>query len=184
MNYPTNYIRNEKLCSMMESAIESKEPILWLFTGLPGTGKTMAAEVMFNELVSVIEHRKAWAIKSSAHRLYSDYLAAINGNESNKAHDIKWLNSILCKQIVLLDDLGCEQQTESSKAFIANIFSEQYDWLRAGNTNHVIITTNMNSKAISDAYGERIIDRIYENYTIVKFTNESFRKAKLRKVEV
>lgn len=184
MRYPDDYIRNEKLCRMMENAIETMDPIQWLFTGMPGTGKTMAAEIMFSELCSIMKPRKAWAIKTSAHKLYSDYLKALSGNDNNVRHEVQWLNTILCKQIVVIDDLGCEQQTDASNAFMSNVFSEQYDWLKAGNNNHVIITTNLNSVGIERCYGARVIDRIYENYTIVKFTCDSYRKKKLKMMEV
>jgi DNA replication protein DnaC len=211
MIYPPDYIRNEKLCSMMESAIDSREPFCWLFTGVPGCGKTMAAEMMISAVIKSIYPPDMWTaidssqacfsllretngfdsikkratiVSTTAHRLYSEYMRCVSSSELSKNSDIRQLNSALCKSIVFIDDLGCEQQTESSRSFFANLFSEQYDWLRAGNANHVIITTNLSSSGIIDMYGERVMDRIFEYYTIVKFTNPSYRAKKLKKIEV
>jgi len=184
MNYPDYYIRNEKLCSMMETAIEKKEPILWLFTGAPGTGKTLAAEIMYEALCQEIEHMKWQAEKITATELYYHYQNYARSNDYMERDKVKDCNRTLCKKIVLLDDLGSEPRTEASSTFISNLFSVQYNWLSEGHRNYCIVTTNLNSNEITDIYGERVIDRIYEYYTIVKFTGESFRKKKMKLIEV
>ena len=184
MNYPDYYIRNEKLCTMMETAIEKKEPILWLFTGAPGTGKTLSAEIMFEALCQEIEHLQGQAEKLTANELYYKYQNFARSKDYEERSQTKWCIKTLCNKIVLLDDLGSEPRTEASFSFMQNLFSVQYNWLREGNRNFVIITTNLNSNEITDIYGERVIDRIYEYYTIVKFTGTSFRRKKMKIVEV
>ena len=184
MNYPDYYIRNEKLCTMMENAIEKKEPILWFFTGAPGTGKTLAAEIMYEALCQEIEHLQGQAEKLTANELYYRYQNFARSKDYEERSQTKWCIRTLCNKIVLLDDLGNEPRTEASYAFMQNLFSVQYNWLREGHRNFVIITTNLNSNEITDIYGERVIDRIYEYYTIVKFTGASFRKKKMKIIEV
>jgi len=182
IQFPSGYEKNVKLWQYVEPVIESNSKFAWIFTGVPGCGKTMAANLIYDALVAINANNHRYsAIGISAQQLYREYLTA---TETGKTDDIKSIEAYLCRDLVMIDDLGWEMETNASKTFFANMLSLQYDHYQDGKMNQCIITTNLNYAGIEKVYGTRIIDRICEHYTILAFSNQSYRKDKLRVVKL
>lgn len=181
IEYPDNYVKFPAFTNAIESALASGEEIRFMFLGAPGTGKSMLARLVMDSLLKTHKEKHGTIPDHYFHsvsELYRRYLALNQSTFSDKNESLDSLMKILAMQYVILDDLGNEIKSEASNTFIAELFSYQYDRLRADKRkpNNVIVTTNFGSKELSKLYGERIVDRIFETYTIFQFNNESFRK--------
>jgi DNA replication protein DnaC len=175
--YPDWFVKNDNLIKVCQELVK-QDHFAVMFVGVPGCGKTVMAGIMFDMLCK--QHKNCWAL--SAHELYTGYLKAINSKDEDKSILVDRANNCMLNSLVLLDDLGCEMDTDSSRTYFANILSIQYDNYNASKFNRTIITTNLDSEQIQARYGLRVLDRIYEHYQIVKFHNGSFRKAGMKKV--
>lgn len=180
MQYPTNWIRNDKLSEFVESALQANDPFAWLFVGDAGCGKTALSELVFKELCG--KHKPNWF--KTANYLYNQYVAMCGGNDAEKSRQIAMLNNSLTQPLFVLDDLGREINSEASSVWFANLFSEQYEAFKEGKVQRCIVTTNLHSDQIAKRYGSHVMDRMFEVYTIVKFSNGSFRAMKKRVVEI
>ena len=165
ITYPTNWIKNDKLCELVDSTLAENKPFAWLFTGVPGCGKTAMAELVFTALSK--QHRPNWFMTANA--LYNKYVGLVASNSPEKSRDIGLLSQYLNASLFVLDDLGREITTEASSTFIANMFSEQYESFKEGKLQRCIITTNLHSDQIAKRYGDHVMDRMFEVYTILKF---------------
>lgn len=183
VTYPEWYQKNTKLIQFIEPVVESGLPFALLFTGKPGTGKTALADIVYSHIYDIYadDHRFG-AISISSSALYDEYLraCALEGKERNDA--IEKVQKRIHYSLVVIDDLGCEIDTQASRTFFSNLLSAQYDAYREGKLNKCIITTNLDYTGIAKAYGERIADRIAEFYTVIKFPIESYRRSKMRVV--
>lgn len=185
ISYPDNYVKFPTFTEAIESALASGEEIRFFFTGAPGTGKSMLARLVMDALMKTHKEKhgtKPDCLIASASELYRRYLALYQSTYSDKNDALDSLMKTLAMQYVILDDLGNEINSDASSSFIAELFSYQYDRLKAANRKPIntIITSNFGSKDLSRLYGLRIIDRIYETYTVFQFNNESFRKQMIK----
>ncbi len=76
-----------------------------------------------------------------------------------------------------VDDLGCEPATKNDYGTVS---APMVDLLmfRYEHKLPTIITTNLDSTDIEKRYGERIMDRLAEDYDWLGFTNPSYRRKK------
>lgn len=175
--YPSNWIKNDSLCDLVESTLQDKKPFAWLFVGNAGCGKTAMAELVFNELSK--QYKPNWFL--TANTLYSKYINLVSSKDAEMSRGLANLNQCFNSPLFVLDDLGREIGSEASSTFFANLFSEQYEAFKEGKQHRCIITTNLHSDQIAKRYGEHVMDRIWEVFTILKFNNPSYRE-KLKKV--
>ena len=182
--FPENYqfINNKIIESMLSDIIEGRK-LKYIFFGSVGVGKSYLAQL-------IIDYLKKTGLKckeSTARNLYQDYLRVLKGEYSDKTEALTNKQRFLRgnDKIVYLDDLGTEPKTEASKEFIQSIFEDRYFWESKGNDSHLIITTNFSAgDKIKKFYGDRVLDRIYEMFTVCKFKNtNSFRTNKLRVID-
>lgn len=177
ITYPSNWIKNDKLNELVESTLQDNKPFAWLFVGNAGCGKTAMAELAYKDLCK--QYKNNWFMTANA--LYAKYLGIATSNYTDKAEALAKLNQYFNSDLFVLDDLGRETVSEASTTFFANLFSEQYEAFTEGKQHRCIITTNLHSDQIAKRYGDHVMDRIFEVFTIVKFNNPSYRE-KLKKV--
>jgi hypothetical protein len=82
------------------------------------------------------------------------------------------LKPIMTAPLLVLDDLGAEFY--DSKGFFGSLFDELVD-VRYGGKLPTVVTSNLNSKAFADRYGQRVVDRICEAGRFVGCGNTSMR---------
>jgi len=180
INYPDYWVKNEKLCELVESTLQDNKPFAWLFVGPAGCGKTAMAELVFELLRK--QYRPNWYLTASY--IYNKYIGYVSSKEADKQRDINSLNQYFNNELWVLDDLGREIISEASTVFFANLFSEQYEAYTDGKKHRCIVTTNLHSDQIAKRYGPHVMDRIFDLFTIIKFNNPSFREAKKVVIEL
>ena len=186
VKYPDGYIKFDAFDTAINHMLAGNDDIRLLFVGSPGTGKSQLARLIMNALLD--KHMESTGIKpdvqiKSASELYRRYLALTGSTASDKIDQIDSLIKILAMQYVIIDDFGNEINSGASNCFMAELFSYQYDrivYAERRKPINTIITTNFGSKELAKLYGDRIIDRIYETYTVFQFNNDSFRRNKLK----
>ena len=145
-----------------------------LLTGKTGSGKTHLAACIYN-LCNSDDIRKVWYDASG-------FIYEMRRLMFSKAPDAQGLLKELLEgamnvELLILDDLGAEPETEVTKSVIERILMNRYDYER-----WTIITTNLDGKALNKRYSPRIISRIYEDYTVVVMNSRDRRKEKFGKV--
>lgn len=182
MIYPDWYQKNQKLIDYVENEIgQGKFSIL--LTGKPGCGKTALANIIFDHVLeSNHENGRFSYICATANCMYQDYLNALNLTGKERSEAIAKAESYLMYDLVLLDDLGCEMDTDASANYFSRMFSGQYEMYQEGKRNATIITTNLTIDGIATAYGSRVMDRIAEHYSVITMTNDSWRIKNMKQV--
>lgn len=82
------------------------------------------------------------------------------------------------KVIIYLDDVGTEEPTVKYYGTTVQWFKNFIEtvYLRAKCYNHLIITTNLNFKAIEDQYGYRVASRMRGMFNVIDLTGKDRRK--------
>jgi DNA replication protein DnaC len=77
---------------------------------------------------------------------------------------------------VFIDDLGEERVPLDSKGKPrSDLFNEQFKLL-VERAKSLVVTTNFDSKMLFDRYGEKIMDRIFQNAVAVRMEGENYRR--------
>jgi len=183
LQFPEWYVKPKPIIDYIEKCLQTKDPFAMLFVGKVGCGKTYLAEQVYNYIET--ENSNNHRIKmlfSSAAEVYREYLAALTKQNSDKNDLIARIESYLTWDVVVLDDLGKEMDTGAAKTFFSNLLCIQYDAFREGKLNRSIITTNYSGEQLKQLYGEHVVSRLVEYYTIVEFKAGDYRMAKAKKV--
>lgn len=148
-----------------------KQNLGLLFFGSPGTGKTYLGFCIANELISKMTPVIAISSIGLLNRIKETYKKY--GNEG----EVQIINSLKNASLLILDDLGAENNTPWSKEKIYEIIDSRY---RDGKP--VIITTNLSlgqlkNKMTGEDEIHRTYDRIIEMCTPVEI------KGKPRRIE-
>lgn len=135
--------------------------LLW---GEIGTGKTYFAACIANALVE-----NCVSVKMT------NFSTILNGlfYENNKNQYINRLNN---HNLLIIDDLGIERDTEYALEQVYNIIDARYK-----SNKPLIITTNLSITEIKnpvDTAHKRIYDRVLEMCVPIKFDGENFRQQK------
>lgn len=132
--------------------------LLW---GNLGTGKTHIACCIGNKL---IENRKT---------VYATSLVKILEKQFNKSELSKIIDNMNVAQLLILDDLGAERNTEYAQEVVYNIIDSRYR-----SKKPMIITTNLLLEEMKNERNlklKRIYDRIFEVCYPVMFNGQSLR---------
>lgn len=167
----------KKVIKFIESYIrnfnnDNKEEFNILFTGPTGVGKTHLSEAIARELIN--RGNTVWyQISSNFFSRLMDY----------KMNDIREYNNMLRMvndvDLLIIDDLGAENLTESRKEEIFNILNN-----RVYSKKPIIISTNLNLKEIKDKYSERISSRIIGHCKVLQIKGKDIRlERKKKKIE-
>ena len=164
--------RNEKVSDAMIRYAEKfpdflKEGRGLLLHGVVGTGKTYYAAAIANHVID----QGYRVLMTSFARLTNQIQGMYDGKQ-------KFIDDLNRYQLLILDDLGAERDTEFMQEMVYNIVDTRY---RAGLP--FIVTTNLTGEQIAKAQDityQRIYDRILERCFPVAVEGSSRRRAKLK----
>ncbi|MBR1738466.1 MAG: ATP-binding protein, partial [Firmicutes bacterium] len=143
---------------------ESKNTNL-IFYGGAGLGKTFLCSCIAKELIQ----KGRIVIYVSAFELFDMIEREHFGKDgSEEIHDS--LELIENAHLLIIDDLGTEFATKLSVPELFNIVN-----YRLNNEMSTIISTNLSPKELEIQYSDRLISRIYGNYTVLRFIGEDIR---------
>lgn len=132
-----------------------------LFVGSTGLGKTFLCNCIAFELLkqekSVVYNTATSLIENIRNLKYS-------GEEKSK------LEYTLNCDLLIIDDLGTENITQSSQSEIFNILNE-----RILRKKKIIISTNLSLDEIQNKYHKRIFSRLVGNFDLCEFFGEDIR---------
>lgn len=164
---------NQKVYTLAERYVEKFDEMYQkrqglLFWGTAGTGKSYTAACIANELLE----RNILVVMTS----FVKILQNIQGNPEEENIFMSRMNDA---QLLIIDDLGTERNTDYALEKVYNIIDSRY---RAGKP--LILTTNMTVKEMqetTDIRYKRIYDRIFEMCFPVKVPGRSWREKEAAK---
>lgn len=142
-----------------------REFINLIFYGNPGLGKTFLCSAIAKELLDKGKN----VIYVSAFTLFK----IIEDEKFNKGEDIdnsEFFRSLLEAELLIIDDLGTEFSTIVSTSALFSIINTRFI-----NSKPIIISTNLSPAEMTGQYSERIVSRIYGEYSVLKFFGEDIR---------
>ena len=172
---------NPNIINRVKSDLKNAKQFNYLFLGLVGAGKTYLAKIIYKQFYRLnhLENSSSFLL---ARDVYQEYLAVLNSNFVDKSTAIRKRLNCFKDSFSVLDDLGAETpNTDASKSYMADIIERRYEYWQE-NPKYIagsIITSNLKTgQEIGEMYGHRLLDRLHEMYTIMIFTNHSFRNKK------
>jgi len=136
-----------------------------VFCGATGTGKTRAAQILFNALLN----KKIDVLYTTAFGLVQSFQKYVN----TFGRDTDEIDRFLECGLLIIDDLGTEPVIKNvSQEHIYNVLNERLLKNRA-----FLITTNLDPNTIMERYDERIASRILstETSTVIEFRGSDMR---------
>ena len=155
------------LDNLEQNIADGKGIFFWSDT--KGSGKTMIATALANELIS--NHKKMVKFATSLDIL--DEIRATYDNH-NEESESKLLKDLVNTDFLVIDDFGTERATDWAGEKFYQIVNNRYI-----NKKVTIYTSNFNLKTLK--YDDRISNRIRERSYLVHFPEESVREYKARK---
>lgn len=139
---------------------------LFLWSVTKGSGKTMVATALANELIN--EHHKFVKFATSL-----DILDEIRAtyNKDNEETEDNLLKDLARADILVIDDFGTERSTDWAGEKFYQIVNKRYI-----NNKVTIYTSNYDLTKLK--YDDRITNRIREKSYVVHFPEESVRESK------
>lgn len=145
------------------------------FLGSPGTGKTFLSGCVANELF--MNGRSVLYLSSpelyeriTEFRMLSNSFSP-DPERFEKASSI--YQSILNCDLFIMDDLGTETIHSNRQPELLNILNH-----RIGYNKKMIISTNLDAAGLSNLYDERVLSRIYGNFSVLRFFGDDLRHIK------
>ena len=158
-NYCVNYAENFS---------ENSESIL--MTGKTGLGKTHLSLSIASEVIS-----KGYSVIYDS---VINLLSKIEREHFGKDNQTDTLSVIFDTDLVILDDLGTEFDTQFNVSAVYNIIDT-----RINRNLPTIVSTNLSMEQIRKKYEERIVSRLFASYRYLEFKGEDIRQLKrLRKL--
>lgn len=155
-----NYVRNFK-----QMKREGRGLLLY---GTVGTGKSCLAACIANQLVT--DGYKA---------RFTNFANLVAGIQSaGYGHGVEYIDSLSKYDLLILDDLGAERQSDFMLEQVYNIVDA-----RTASGKPMIVTTNLTSSEMKDPNDvryKRIYDRIFEHCFPFEMSGESLRLKKMR----
>lgn len=155
-----------KRCLQFVDDFEDKSKNNMVFVGKSGLGKTFLANCIINALTD-----KGYScFYVSATDLFKYFMPKLYGMD--ESYDMA--EFILNCNLLVIDDLGSEKQTETRYAELLEVLNKR----EANNKFKLcktIITTNLMPAEIKKNYDERVFSRIYGEYDLLRFAGEDIR---------
>lgn len=151
----------------LDKNVESGKGI-YLWSDTKGSGKTMMATALANELIH--KHHKFVKFATSL-----DILDEIRAtyDEHSEESESKLLNDLYSTDFLVIDDFGAERATDWVREKFYQIVNNRYI-----NKKVTFYTSNCNLQTLK--YDDRISNRIMEKSYLVHFPEESVREYKAR----
>lgn len=130
-----------------------------IYNGSTGTGKTRLVQAMIQTL-GFGEYIRAVDISRRVRATYSV------SNQSEESAIKKFVDS----KCLVIDEVGVQVGTESEKNLISDIIDRRY-----GDMRPTVICSNLDTKELSESFGERAWDRLSQNCIICPMKGESQR---------
>ena len=133
-----------------------------LMFGRTGLGKTHLSLAIAN---TVLE--KGYSVIYDS---VINILRNIEREHFSREHSSEMIDLIMDTDLLILDDLGTEYETQFYNATIYNIVNT-----RLNSSKPTIISTNLDFAGINSKYGERVVSRIVAAYTCLEFQGDDVR---------
>jgi len=166
-----------KRCQAWADAFGPEKSRGLYFSGPTGSGKTALAMAIAEQLIMRGRKLAVWNYNSLMH----DIRASIK--DANLPSENELIAEATQADLLVLDDLGAEKQSEYSTNILYLIVSKLYD-----NNKLVIVTSNYGGKALlerlekdGDTRASRIVSRLCEMVESVKIRGVDLRIAHARK---
>ena len=132
-----------------------------MMSGSTGLGKTHLSLAVADRVI-----RRGFAV------VYDSVINILDNieDEHYSEHSRETLDAVLGADLLILDDLGTEQESKFFKSKIFNIIDT-----RINRRKSTIISTNLNFADISKRYDGRIVSRLSANYTQMQFSGKDVR---------
>lgn len=124
-----------------------------ILCGSYGTGKTHLAAAISNQLIN--------QGVSVLFDTYGGHLEKLKA-EFNAGGSPKYLSLMRNVDMLVLDDVGKERQTEWSQSILFDVVNHRYEDMKP-----IIITSNFNSKQLEEYFGEACYSRLIETCNAV-----------------
>lgn len=155
---------------ILKDLYETKKGFL-LLAGNNGTGKSMAAKMVYNLCNPfTLSHPGAKCDDEAIFITQSDLKGTVNKNLKDFGETFSYLQEIRKTKLFVLDDLGVSCPTDSFIDFLFSLID-----YRSSNNLGTIITTNLTSKEVRELYGDRFLSRIGSG-KVFRFTGKDRRK--------
>lgn len=161
------------ICKEFSSTFDTYPKSL-LFYGNSGLGKTFLSSCITK---SLIDQGKT-VIYTRATRLFSIYEDYKFGR-SNPDEAKQYLDQLYEADLLILDDLGTEQQNKTTLPFLFDLFNG-----RTLSGKKMVISTNYSIQELERAYSTRLVSRLYEYFHPLKFLGTDIRVLKMQEETV
>jgi DNA replication protein DnaC len=154
MRYTNAKIQNldPKIRELLKENIDPEKKVFTkglFLTGNTGTGKTYALHAIRN-------HLKTFEHDCSHVENWVELLFELK-EKMGKGFLAETLNGVTEKDIVFIDDMGAEKQTEWGQEMLYLIVNRLYE-----HENVLFLATNLSFQEFSEKYGDRLTSRICE----------------------
>lgn len=155
------YSRCREYCKNFDNELKSL-----LFSGPTGLGKTFLSSCIAKDLIDngkIVIYVRA----TKLFIMYEDYKFGRNSDKSV-------IDNLYNADLLVIDDLGAEQQNKNNISFLFDLICERLSYSRK-----FIINTNLNINEIAKAYSSRFASRICESFDVYKFFGDDIRIKKI-----
>lgn len=140
---------------------------IYLWSETKGSGKTMVAAALANELIN--EHHRYVKFATSLDIL--DEIRATYSRKDSEESESKLLKDLVTSEFLVIDDFGTERATDWAGEKFYQIVNRRYT-----NNKVTFYTSNYDLRTLK--YDDRITNRIRERSFIAHFPEESVREVK------
>lgn len=157
-----------------------------IFTGKNGTGKTMLACIILQEILLKTGHNSGKEYYCPNHRglvipskfLYTEAIKIIRRIKHTWARDSteteqQAINGFVRPDILIIDELGMQYGSPTETQFLTEIINDRYNQKK-----RTIISGNMTMTEMTKILGDRVIDRFRESGKVLVFDWQSYRDKK------
>ncbi len=152
-----------EFCQSYANTFSLKKKSIYM-TGLTGLGKTHLSLAIAGKVID-----KGYDVRYESAQNLMDKLE--REHFSRTSSEISFRDEVLECDLLIIDDLGCEFQTQFTKAELYNIINTRY--LRSLPT---IINSNLSIQELEDVYHPRVASRIMGNYLLMFFCGKDNRQ--------